>query len=92
MLKSSNISPFFVNPIGNRLSMRGPTYDHHPYNLRILYVCPHTCLNPKGNLIGKIKVPEIVSNVCFGGPKLNRLFITATTSMYSVFLNVNGSH
>ena len=50
------------------------------------------CLDPKGNLIGKIKVPEIVSNVCFGGPKLNRLFITATTSMYSVFLNVNGAH
>jgi gluconolactonase len=50
------------------------------------------CLDPKGNLIGKIKVPEIVSNVCFGGPKLNRLFIAATTSMYSVFLNVNGAH
>ena len=50
------------------------------------------CHDPKGNLIGKIKVPEIVSNVCFGGPKLNRLFITATSSMYSVFLNVNGAH
>ncbi|MEO0380726.1 MAG: SMP-30/gluconolactonase/LRE family protein, partial [Pseudomonadota bacterium] len=34
---------------------------------------------------------EIVSNVCFGGPKLNRLFITATTSLYSVYLNVNGA-
>jgi len=49
------------------------------------------CLDQSGNLIGKIKIPEIVSNVCFGGPKLNRLFITATTSLYSVFLNVNGA-
>lgn len=49
------------------------------------------CLNGTGELIGKIHIPEIVSNVCFGGPKLNRLFITATTSLYSVFLNVNGA-
>ncbi|MEO0381671.1 MAG: SMP-30/gluconolactonase/LRE family protein [Pseudomonadota bacterium] len=49
------------------------------------------CLDTDGTLIGKIKIPEIVSNVCFGGPKLNRLFITATTSLYSVYLNVNGA-
>ena len=48
------------------------------------------CLDQTGKLIGKIHIPEIVSNVCFGGPKLNRLFICGTTSLYSVFLNVNG--
>ncbi|MDP5219548.1 SMP-30/gluconolactonase/LRE family protein [Ruegeria sp. 2205SS24-7] len=48
------------------------------------------CLTPDGELIGKVLIPEMVSNVCFGGPKLNRLFITGTTSLYSVFLNVNG--
>ena len=48
------------------------------------------CIDPEGRLIGKILVPEIVANVCFGGPKLNRLFICGTTSLYSVFLNVNG--
>lgn len=48
------------------------------------------CLNSQGTLIGKVHIPEIVSNVCFGGAKLNRLFITGTTSLYSVFLNVNG--
>ncbi|EAV41826.1 gluconolactonase, putative [Roseibium aggregatum IAM 12614] len=48
------------------------------------------CLNRQGTLIGKVHIPEIVSNVCFGGAKLNRLFITGTTSLYSVFLNVNG--
>ncbi|MEP1611253.1 MAG: SMP-30/gluconolactonase/LRE family protein [Roseobacter sp.] len=48
------------------------------------------CLAPTGELIGKIHIPEMVANVCFGGPKLNRLFICGTTSLYSVFLNVNG--
>ncbi|MEM6636767.1 MAG: SMP-30/gluconolactonase/LRE family protein [Pseudomonadota bacterium] len=48
------------------------------------------CLDPSGALIGKIRIPEFVANVCFGGPKLNRLFICGTTSLYSVFLNVNG--
>lgn len=49
------------------------------------------CIATDGTLIGKIKIPEIVSNVTFGGPKLNRLFMTATTSLYSVYLNVNGA-
>ena len=48
------------------------------------------CYNSVGVLIGKIKIPEIVSNVCFGGDRLNRLFITGTTSLYSAYLAVNG--
>lgn len=48
------------------------------------------CYAPDGRLIGKVLIPEIVSNVCFGGPRLNRLFICGTTSLYSVFLSVNG--
>ena len=48
------------------------------------------CLTADGQLIGKVHIPEMVANVCFGGPKLNRLFICGTTSLYSVFLNVNG--
>lgn len=48
------------------------------------------CYDPDGTLIGKIKIPELVSNVCFGGTDLNRLFICGTTSLYSVFLAVNG--
>ena len=40
------------------------------------------CYNSVGVLIGKIIIPEIVSNVCFGGERLNRLFITGTTSLY----------
>jgi len=49
------------------------------------------CLSPAGELLGKIRIPEMVSNVCFGGEKRNRLFICGTTSLYSVFLNVNGA-
>lgn len=48
------------------------------------------CLHPDGTLIGKILVPEVVSNVCFGGLKRNQLFICATTSLYTVHLHVNG--
>jgi gluconolactonase len=45
---------------------------------------------PEGELLGKIRVPEAVANLTFGGPKRNRLFITATTSLYSVFVNARG--
>ena len=44
------------------------------------------CFSPRGELLGKILVPEVVSNVCFGGPKRNRLFITATTSLYAAYI------
>ncbi len=46
--------------------------------------------SPDGELIGKVLVPEPVANVCFGGPRRNRLFICATSSVYSCFLAVNG--
>ncbi|WP_343079037.1 SMP-30/gluconolactonase/LRE family protein [Ostreiculturibacter nitratireducens] len=42
---------------------------------------------PDGTLLGKIRVPETVSNLCFGGPRGNRLFITATTSLYAVYVD-----
>ena len=48
------------------------------------------CYDKAGQMIGKIKIPEIVSNICFGGSKLNRLFITGTTSLYSIYLAING--
>src|SRR5215218_4037993 len=49
------------------------------------------CLDLDGTLIGKIKIPEICSNVVFGGPKRNYLYITATNSLYGVLLHVNGA-
>ncbi len=49
------------------------------------------CVNPDGVRLGKIKTPQLVSNVCFGGRAKHQLFITATTSVYSVILNRNGA-
>ena len=48
------------------------------------------CIAPDGSLMGKILVPELVSNLCFGGRAKHQLFITATTSVYSVILNRKG--
>ena len=49
------------------------------------------CIGPDGRRLGRILVPERVSNICFGGRAKNRLFITATTSVYSVVLNRKGA-
>ena len=49
------------------------------------------CYEPDGTLIGKIAVPEVVANVCFGGPKRNRLYICGTTSLYSLMGPVTGA-
>jgi gluconolactonase len=48
------------------------------------------CYTPGGELIGKIRIPELVANVCFGGPVRNRLFICGCTSLYSTYLAING--
>ncbi|QIG48046.1 SMP-30/gluconolactonase/LRE family protein [Nordella sp. HKS 07] len=48
------------------------------------------CYDPDGTLIGKVKVPEVVANCAWGGPKRNVLYICGTTSLYSVRLMVNG--
>jgi gluconolactonase len=49
------------------------------------------CFDPDGTLLGKLRLPEIVSNLCFGGLQRNHLFITATTSVYALRVNVNGA-
>ncbi len=48
------------------------------------------CIAPDGRLLGKVFVPEIVSNVCFGGRGGSQLFITGTTSIYRITLNRDG--
>lgn len=47
--------------------------------------------NTEGTRIGLIKMPEIPANLCFGGAKRNRLFITASQSLYSVYVNARGA-
>jgi len=50
-----------------------------------------TCFAPDGTRLGKIRVPETVANLCFGGPRRNRLFIAGTTTVYSVYLATSGA-
>jgi len=49
------------------------------------------CLAPDGRLLGKILLPEVAANVCFGGSRRNRLFICATRSLHAVYLNTTGA-
>jgi gluconolactonase len=49
------------------------------------------CYDPDGTLLGKILVPERVANLTFGGPRRNRMFICASTSVYSVLMSVTGA-
>jgi gluconolactonase len=48
------------------------------------------CFASDGTLLGKIRVPETVANLTFGGPRRNQLFIVATTSLYSIYVGVSG--
>jgi gluconolactonase len=49
------------------------------------------CYSPAGELLGQIHLPEPTSNLCFGGLKKNRLFITAGRSLYSVYVEALGA-
>jgi len=49
------------------------------------------CLDPDGGLIGKVRLGEETANVVFGGPARDRLFVTASTSLYAVALAVRGA-
>jgi gluconolactonase len=50
-----------------------------------------TVWTPAGKLIGRIRLPEVCGNVCFGGPKRNRLFMAASQSLYAVFVSTQGA-
>ena len=49
------------------------------------------CFAPDGALIGKVHLPAPCSNLCFGGRMKNRLFMTCSQSLFSVFLETNGA-
>jgi gluconolactonase len=50
-----------------------------------------TVWNPSGKLIGRIRIPEVVGNLCFGGPKRNRLFMAGSQSLYALFTATQGA-
>ena len=45
---------------------------------------------PDGTLIGKIHLPETCANLCFGGAKRDRLFMTASQSLYALYVGTEG--
>ena len=49
------------------------------------------CFNPDGKIIGQLLVPELVSNLEFGGKEGNILYVTATSSLYRMELNQIGA-
>jgi gluconolactonase len=49
------------------------------------------CYAPDGTLLGRIHLPETCSNLVFGGVKKNRLFMTASRSLYSVYVEALGA-
>lgn len=49
------------------------------------------CFAADGTMLGKLLLPEVVSNLTFGGPHRNRLFITATTSLYAIYVAAAGA-
>jgi gluconolactonase len=50
-----------------------------------------TVWTPQGKLLGRIRLPEVCANLCFGGPKRNRLFMCASQSLYALYVNTQGA-
>ena len=50
-----------------------------------------TVWSPDGKLLGRIRLPEVCGNICFGGPKRNRLFMAASQSLYAVYTATQGA-
>jgi gluconolactonase len=46
---------------------------------------------PEGERIGMILLPEICANLCFGGPRRNRLFMAASQSIYALYVEATGA-
>src|SRR6266498_2835270 len=50
-----------------------------------------TCWDSSGKLLGRIRLPEVIGNFTFGGPKRNRIFMAGSTSLYAVYVGVQGA-
>jgi gluconolactonase len=70
-------------PDGFRLDVEGNLWTSAQDGVR--------CFDPEGNPLGRIKLPQMVSNLTFGGPKRNRLFITSTHTLCAVYVGVSGA-
>ena len=50
-----------------------------------------TVWNADAKLLGRIRIPEVVGNLTFGGPKRNRLFMAGSQSLYAVYVGTQGA-
>ena len=48
------------------------------------------CISPEGELLGKIRTPALVSNLCFGGRAYSRLFLCVSHTLMAIHTNVRG--
>ena len=84
---ASNPKIFAVMPEGVPDGMRVDTQDRlYVAGLDGVYIYA-----PDGTYLGKLLVPEMVTNICFGGPARQTLYITATTSLYAIDLATTGN-
>ncbi|MGD7707519.1 SMP-30/gluconolactonase/LRE family protein [Microlunatus sp. Y2014] len=69
---------------GIRLDVAGRIWAAAPDGLHVFH--------PDGTLLGKLSLPEACSNLCFGGPKRNIIYATATNLLLSIRVNTSGVH
>jgi gluconolactonase len=77
---SSDHSP--GGPDGIRVDTKGNLYGSGPGGVWII--------SPEGKHLGTIKIPEVVSNIAWGDKDGKTLYITASTSLYRIKLNIPG--
>ena len=76
VLKDGIPDGFRVDTAGNVWTSAGPAID---------------VFEAGGDMLGRIRFPQVVSNLTFGGPKRNRLFVTCTHELYSVYVTATGA-
>jgi len=78
----SSSDPATGSPDGIRVDRKGNVYGSGPGGVWII--------SPEGKHLGTIKIPERVSNVAWGDRDGKTLYITASTSLYRIKLNIPG--
>jgi len=48
-------------------------------------------IDPQGKLLGRVRLPEVCANLAFGGPKRDRVFMTASQSLYVLQVGIQGA-
>ena len=66
-------------------------WEHMVQRQRAARLCRRFVYNAQGKLIRRIRLPEVCANLCFGGPKRNQLFMTASQSIYMLQVATQGA-